>query len=106
MCGIVGVIALNNKGRQSLPLIDAAVKTLHKRGPDYSGSMQFDDAALGHARLAVIDTSEGGAQPFTSEDGRYNLVFNGEIYNYKLLKQQNPKFNTFDFRVLQYKRYF
>ncbi|MFT6715917.1 MAG: asparagine synthase (glutamine-hydrolyzing), partial [Saprospiraceae bacterium] len=87
MCGIVGIIAFNEKGKQSLSLIDTAVKNLHQRGPDYSGSKQFENSALGHARLSVIDTTEGASQPFVSEDGRYTLVYNGEIYNYKELKK-------------------
>ncbi|MFT6746876.1 MAG: asparagine synthase (glutamine-hydrolyzing), partial [Glaciecola sp.] len=87
MCGIVGVIATTKKGKYALSQIDAAVKTLNKRGPDFSGSVKFENSVLGHARLSVIDTSEEANQPFTSEDGRYHLVYNGEIYNYKILRK-------------------
>ncbi len=88
MCGIVGVIALNEKGKQAFPIIDAAVDTLNKRGPDYSASVQVENAAFGHARLSVIDTSQGANQPFVSNDGRYYLVYNGEIYNYQVLRKK------------------
>jgi len=44
--------------------------------------------ALGHTRLAIIDLSEGGKQPMTTDDGCYTLVFNGEIYNYRELRRE------------------
>jgi len=107
MCGIAGIIALSEKGTKSLSFIDAAVKTLNKRGPDASGSKVFESSALGHARLSVIDTSEGASQPFVSDDERYHLVFNGEIYNYqelrKLLIEKGYQFKTSsDTEVLLY----
>jgi asparagine synthase (glutamine-hydrolysing) len=107
MCGVAGIIALNEKGARSLPFIDAAVQALNKRGPDASGSKVFKNSALGHARLSVIDTSTGASQPFVSDDERYHLVFNGEIYNYqelrKLLIQKGYQFKTSsDTEVLLY----
>lgn len=88
MCGIVGIIAYNEKATNNLSCIDAAVQKLNKRGPDFSGVKRFVNSSLGHARLSVIDTTEGAAQPFVSNDGRYHLVFNGEIYNYKELREK------------------
>src|ERR671936_2245764 len=59
----------------------AAVRVGH-RGPDDEGFYSDRDIALGFKRLAVIDLSPGGHQPMRSADGRYWMVFNGEIYNY------------------------
>ena len=59
---------------------------LAHRGPDGSGVFcAGPDAALGHARLAVVDLSNAGAQPMTSHDGRWTMVLNGEIFNYREL---------------------
>ena len=87
MCGIVGIIAKDETGKQNFNHLKKAVKELHHRGPDASGVFTHNNIGLGHARLSIIDTSEGATQPFISEDGRYTLVFNGEIYNYKQLRQ-------------------
>ncbi|WP_411377585.1 asparagine synthase (glutamine-hydrolyzing) [Flavobacterium psychrophilum] len=56
---------------------------LAHRGPDDAGIFIEKNIGLGHRRLAIIDTSSAGHQPFYSENGRYVIVFNGEIYNYK-----------------------
>jgi asparagine synthase (glutamine-hydrolysing) len=64
----------------------AMVHALRHRGPDAQGVMQFNGAVLGHARLSIIDLSEAGNQPFVSADGRYAIVFNGEIYNFQSLR--------------------
>ena len=86
MCGIVGIVS-----RQAVPVraLDSAIACLHHRGPDDSGTYIDPEGGvgLGHTRLAIIDLSSGGHQPMLSEDGRVVLIFNGEIYNYKELRQ-------------------
>tara|TARA_B100000809_G_C15131276_1_gene528526 strand:+ start:2015 stop:3943 length:1929 start_codon:yes stop_codon:yes gene_type:complete len=84
MCGIVGIVSSN---KTELSRIDAATRTLSKRGPDNQSSENFDSIALGHARLSIIDTTKGANQPFTDLSERYVIVFNGEIYNYLELKE-------------------
>lgn len=82
MCGIVGMI-----GRRWADDFPQAVASLARRGPDDQGVWQRDDARLGHRRLSVIDL-EGGHQPMATDDGRYRIVFNGEIYNFQALRQR------------------
>ena len=88
MCGIAGILAFNEKGKQYLPKISAATASLIKRGPDGEGIYNHNKVALGHRRLSIIDTSSAGSQPFTDASGRYTIVFNGEIFNYKTLRKQ------------------
>jgi asparagine synthase (glutamine-hydrolysing) len=65
-----------------------AVDRLVARGPD-CGACRFDGRiALGHRRLSIIDTSSAGNQPITDETGRYTIVYNGEIYNYREIRRQ------------------
>ncbi|MEQ8390605.1 MAG: asparagine synthase (glutamine-hydrolyzing) [Thalassospira sp.] len=61
---------------------------LTHRGPDQAGQWHEEDVALAHRRLSVLDTSEAGLQPMSSRSGRFVLVFNGEIYNYRELRKQ------------------
>jgi asparagine synthase (glutamine-hydrolysing) len=82
MCGIFGLIGA--PWRASVP---AAVDALGRRGPDERTALDLGEAVLGHTRLAVIDVA-GGHQPMRSPDGRYALVFNGEIYNYRELRAE------------------
>jgi asparagine synthase (glutamine-hydrolysing) len=82
MCGINGILNFNQTKvdqNQLLKMRDA----LEHRGPDDAGFFLEDNIGLGHRRLSIIDTSAAGHQPFISENKRYILVFNGEIYNYK-----------------------
>src|SRR4030095_16330159 len=58
------------------------------RGPDGEGLLSRGSAVLGHRRLSIIDLSEAGRQPMGNEDGEVQLIFNGEIYNYRELSQQ------------------
>jgi asparagine synthase (glutamine-hydrolysing) len=88
MCGITGVICFNDTETAKLKLIDAATVSLYKRGPDSSGIYSHNFAAFGHSRLSIIDVSALGAQPMKDESGRFVIVFNGEIYNYKELKNE------------------
>jgi asparagine synthase (glutamine-hydrolysing) len=89
MCGLVGLIApaLSPTEREARALSMRA--RLRHRGPDDAGLFLDADggAALAHARLAIIDLSAAGHQPLVSPDGRHVIVFNGEIYNYKTLRQ-------------------
>lgn len=81
MCGIVGLTGLGSK-----LWIEAMTQSLHHRGPDDSGLFSDDLLSLGHRRLAILDLSEDGRQPMGL--GHLQIVFNGEIYNYKDLRQQ------------------
>jgi asparagine synthase (glutamine-hydrolysing) len=83
MCGIAGGISWAANSRHYLTNVDNAVEALRRRGPDSSGSYIGTQLALGHARLAIFDTSEAAAQPFHSACGRYIIVFNGEIFNFR-----------------------
>ena len=85
MCGIVGRLALPPAHTLDL---SAAVACLHHRGPDAQGVLNLGWAALGHTRLAILDLDPRSNQPFVSPDGRWALVYNGEIYNYVELREE------------------
>ncbi|MFO7978577.1 MAG: asparagine synthase (glutamine-hydrolyzing) [Bacteroidales bacterium] len=86
MCGITGVFEFNPSGANHQPQVDRAIGCLHPRGPDSKGGFSAPGLWLGHTRLSIIDTSPAAAQPFCDASGRYTLVFNGEIYNFKDLR--------------------
>lgn len=86
MCGIAGIIKSDLINDKEVDQLKAATKELNKRGPDDEGVCIFAKAAFGHRRLSIIDTSSAAKQPFTDKSGRYTLVFNGEIYNFKNLR--------------------
>src|SRR6186713_2500963 len=90
MCGIAGLIAPDPENR-----IAAMLTSIEHRGRDDEGlftSTAFGEhhlkACLGHRRLSIIDTSAAGHQPFISDDKRYALTYNGEIYNYREVREQ------------------
>lgn len=83
MCGILG--AVNRSGTPAD--LDAAVAKLHHRGPDDSGTWVEAETQLGFVRLSILDLSPAGHQPMVSPDGRYIIVFNGEIYNFAELRK-------------------
>lgn len=91
MCGIAGIV--NFDGRP----VDTAVlgrmtRVLQHRGPDgegiHIGPDQGYSVGLGHRRLAVIDVSDAAAQPMANEDGKVWITYNGEVYNYKELREE------------------
>ncbi len=92
MCGIDGMIDWHAATpAETLRAIGEAMnETLRHRGPDDSGvwAEAAGGAMLGQRRLAIIDLSPGGAQPMLSADGRYVITFNGEIYNYRDIRQK------------------
>ena len=98
MCGIVGAYGFKNNAKELQQYIQPAAQQLSKRGPDNQNTVSIGNAVLGHARLSIIDTSSAGNQPMYDETGRYAIIFNGEIYNYKLLKkdleQKGYKFSS------------
>lgn len=85
MCGIAGYVGLD-PGAGEVVLRRMARQMVH-RGPDGEGVVVHDRLGLAHRRLAVID-AEGGGQPMRSPDGRWLLVYNGEVYNYRELRDE------------------
>lgn len=83
MCGIVGFYS---KRKDKKGILLKQLDILNHRGPDDQGFYIDNNVALGHTRLAIIDI-ENAKQPMTSSDGRYTIIFNGEIYNYLELRQ-------------------
>ncbi len=105
MCGITGVIAFTEKGKESFSLLGDSLKTLALRGPDGEGKYIHNTVALGHRRLAIIDTSAIANQPFTDAMGRYTIIFNGEFFNFKEHRDKvkdYPLRSTSDTEVLLY----
>ena len=88
MCGIAGIVNLRT-GDAPPPadLLGSMIGTLRHRGPDEFGAYQDPRAALGHARLSIIDLSTG-QQPLCNETGTLWIVFNGEVYNYVELRRE------------------
>src|SRR5450755_2985594 len=88
MCGIVGCLASALEADPDQNCVHTATERITHRGPDDEGFYSDPDVALGFRRLAIIDLSPGGHQPMRSADGRYWMVYNGEIYNYVELGQE------------------
>lgn len=88
MCGITGVFAFNLVGKFNMINVTAATMALEKRGPDFQDIYTDSWVGLGHRRLSIIDTSNAGNQPMWDNSKRYCIVFNGEIFNFKLLKTE------------------
>lgn len=88
MGGITGCLALANGAGPDPEWVRRAAMRLAHRGPDDEGYFTDPDLALGFRRLATLDTSAAARQPVHSADGRYVMVFDGEIYNYVELAQR------------------
>ncbi|MCC6652969.1 MAG: asparagine synthase (glutamine-hydrolyzing) [Candidatus Eisenbacteria bacterium] len=87
MCGIVGWYARG--GRQIEPGVPRAMcATIVHRGPDDEGTLAEGDFSFGMRRLAIVDLSPAGHQPMESDDGRYVITFNGEVFNHPALKAE------------------
>jgi len=84
MCGIFGVINFNGRPVDQTKLLEARDCMSH-RGPDDAGVYFSENksVALAHRRLPIIDLSPLGHQPMTTDDGRFTIVHNGEVYNYR-----------------------
>ena len=84
MCGFTG---FTNHIDNSNAVLQEMLNRIKHRGPDAEGTYIDEDIALGHRRLSIIDVSDAGTQPLYSADGNLALLFNGEIYNYKTIRQ-------------------
>lgn len=88
MCGITGIFAFNLVGKMNMIHLAGATHALEKRGPDFEDIYHDQFVGLGHRRLSIIDTSLAGNQPMWDETKRYAIVYNGEIFNFRELRNQ------------------
>ena len=85
MCGIVG---FTNSITNADDVLGKMMDRIKHRGPDSEGKYIDENIALGHRRLSIIDVRSSGDQPIFNEDSSLVIVFNGEIYNYKDIRQE------------------
>ena len=83
MCGINGILHLQSQKKVDERILIKMRDSLEHRGPDDKGIFIDNNIGFGHRRLSILDVSSAGHQPFLSNDGRYVMTYNGEIYNYK-----------------------
>jgi asparagine synthase (glutamine-hydrolysing) len=88
LCGITGIFAFNLVGKLNKINVTAATHALSRRGPDFEDIHIEEWVCLGHRRLSILDTSEAGNQPMWDPTGRYAIVHNGEIFNFRELRSE------------------
>lgn len=88
MCGITGIYAFNEVGRFFSINLQQATLQLSRRGPDFLNTTLHNRVNLGHTRLSIIDPNPESHQPMRDPSGRYTIIFNGEIYNYREIRQK------------------
>ena len=86
MCGICGMVAADRSRRFEAATLRAMREAMTHRGPDDAGEYFGAGAALGSRRLAILDLSPRGHMPMSTPDGRYHIVYNGEVYNFRELR--------------------
>lgn len=86
MCGLTGIWAPSSLDDGERKSLETAVSGMRRRGPDHEGVLHFDRVSLGHRRLSIIDLDDRSHQPMKSDCGRYALVYNGEIFNFRELR--------------------
>ena len=98
MCGLFAILDLNKKISESdVQRAKFSLKKLEHRGPDDSGYFYDDSTFLGHHRLSIIDISKNGHQPMQSLDKSISLIFNGQIYNWREIRDELIK-DGFNFK--------
>jgi asparagine synthase (glutamine-hydrolysing) len=88
MCGIAGIVAAEGLERSMEGPVRAMADRMRRRGPDGEGVWMGKGVVLGHRRLAILDPDARANQPMATPDGRYTIVFNGEIYNFRDLRAE------------------
>ena len=96
MCGISGIISSKTFEPAQRQAIREMARIQHHRGPDSTGFAEYPNVLLAHNRLSLIDLHERSNQPFTSD--RYCLIYNGEIYNFRELKEELARDFQISFR--------
>ena len=84
------MVALTERAHPYLDRLTEATQCLASRGPDHGATYRDGNVGLGHRRLAIIDTSSAANQPMRDASGRYAIVYNGEIYNFRELRRLLP----------------
>src|SRR5687767_6347357 len=92
MCGIAGILYFDQNPEKKINHFDEVLAKLGHRGPDHHGHSRFSKGALFHTRLSILDVSAASNQPFIKN--KNHLCFNGEIFNYRELKQNLGKLDT------------
>ncbi len=105
MCGIAGILYFDKNRSVQVQHLDLMRESLVHRGPDFGANYLNNNIGLAHRRLSIIDLSDNGNQPMISDDGRFVLIYNGEIYNFQelkteLLEQGEKFFSNSDTEVL------
>ena len=89
MCGIAGVFRFESASQpEDLDAVRAMMQAQRHRGPDGEGIYRDGPIVMGHRRLSIIDLSEGGRQPMANADGTVQIIYNGEIYNYREVREE------------------
>jgi asparagine synthase (glutamine-hydrolysing) len=91
MCGIAGILGIQDKTKGQ-NMLQKMTDAIAHRGPDSDGFFVEENVALGHRRLSIIDLSVAANQPFIDFEGRYVMIFNGEIYNFQEVKKLLPEY--------------
>ena len=91
LCGIVGIWLKNESALVQKEQLEASINAIKHRGPDIQQTKIDANVGFAHARLSILDLSDQATQPMTDSSGRYTLIFNGEIYNYKDLIKKLPE---------------
>ncbi len=99
MCGIAGIYFFEGNRSKTGFSKENVIASLHHRGPDNSGIKEYDKCALFHTRLTILDLTTASNQPYTDTSSEKCMVYNGEIFNYRSLSNENPK-PTGDVEVL------
>ena len=86
MCGIAGILNLSGQIIETQTLLEMRDTLIH-RGPDDAGIWIEGNVGFAHRRLSILDLSAAGHQPFLSENGRYVITYNGEVFNFKELRK-------------------
>ena len=86
MCGIAGFITKNVNDLEMQKNLESALEEINYRGPDERGTYYYKNVGLGHVRLSIIDLTSSGSQPMLDQDSEFAIIYNGELYNYQILK--------------------
>lgn len=105
MCGIAGKFSFKKNQQEQETIVSSMIDVLQNRGPDGMGIVSCSNITLGHTRLAILDLTSKAAQPMHDEASRFFIVYNGEVYNFKELREELIKagygfFSTSDTEVV------